>query len=102
MNTSNLTLILDRIGRINSLKFRRKISAKYFQVLKTFLQTSDQDSPRDLTLSGAQKLLSTCLTFVELNMAEFVDKHISDFEQKDLWNVLLDLSKETDLPVVYR
>ena len=85
------------------MQFRRKICAKYFEVLKTFLQNSDQESPaRDLTLSGAQKLISTCLTFVELNMSEFVEENICDFEQNNLWNVLLQLSKETDLAVVYR
>ena len=85
------------------MQFRRKICAKYFEVLKTFLQSSDQESPaRDLTLSGAQKLISTCLTFVELNMSEFVEENICDFEQNNLWNVLLQLSKETDLAVVYR
>ena len=101
-NTSNLTLILDRLSGIKSKEFREKNLGKFFEVLKSFSNSSNEQTQRDVTLFVEQKLFSTCLTFVELNLSKFVEQKLDDFPAKDLWLLLVELSKEADLQVIYR
>lgn len=102
LSTFNLTLILDRMSGIKSKEFRDKISKHFFKVLKSFAISSNEQTPRDVTLVGEQKLFSTCLTFVEINLPNFVEQKNPDLHSKDLWLLLVELSNQADLPIIYR
>jgi hypothetical protein len=102
--SSNLILILDRLSAVKSDKFRAKISGKFLEILKSFIAQQSNETvdefPRDVTLNVEQKLFSTSLTFFEQNLSTmFV---LDDFDQKELWTVLLELSKQSDLPSIFR